>query len=919
MNTRSESTRWLGLPVVWLLVPILLVAIFVAPVSAWESTCLDLCSAIQPLQSYSTGANDSACLEACNEGGAGCKDDWEVYFQCVEDGDPMSDCWRYFTEAKQCSVCRLGKVDLEGTDQAIFVNNGTTCSYDVAVGGSLGLPLCEFTLGIEKARQQQALGISSKVEVCRGTYFDEVADPTVRRYGSVTSQANVIVESVTRHEALVTGSDDWSGAWGPVSYSDTETRHNTLLRSIDPGDTNVWHRLSLVPMAPAAPTLPVNIPGDPSVPRGFAATSTNTEHFLRQTVTPFGGRRVTFSTYLYPNGVQSFRLLLLQDQDGDPSSPQVSNGAWFDFELPLTAAACGLQRSSSNGEGEVEDLGNGWFRVSLTQTFDTIPSANGTLPLVAGAQLSLLGPLAETIWAGDGLSGVEIFGPQLDHRPLDEFAAQPRDYEWTNTAAVSQTTNLPAKTLYVNNPQLERWPHDWGLARHGDWGRLPPIVRRAEMVFVNGVALRQVLSFADLRPGTFLIDDQISYGGSNYKLDSSMIPGSCDASSPCPIYIEPPAGANMVSADVRVAIHPRLLWMNPVNDWEFRGLVFRHATGAYDEKNGGDKGAPLNTSAVTFANAAELTLLENLFEWNNAFGVAVSGTSPRIKPALMDSNNELTRNVARYNGIAGAFVGMCKSCTVTEDEYSYNNWRGALGGFRGHTTTGAKFAANIDLIVRGLVASHNAAHGLWLDFENQLVQVLDSRFEGNDGTGIYFEGNDEWCSQVGRPLNIVDGCVVQNNDVGVRLIGSRASRLSQNHLVGNRVALSLIGDPYVGLDKACYPPDGLATPKRWLRDLYFDNNQVSASCRGDLWLHYGDNAVVDPNDPINSYWAAWKPVMETMTSFDNTYSHVSGLGTQSILIKQEALKLGDLQACDPALASAADWCFAVQDQGSIEQ
>src|SRR5438309_941676 len=35
----------------------------------------------------------------------------------------------------------------------------------------------------------------------------------------------------------------------------------------------------------------------------------------------------------------------------------------------------------------------------------------------------------------------------------------------------------------------------------------PVIARRAEMVFINGIALTQVMSSSDLRPGTFFVDD----------------------------------------------------------------------------------------------------------------------------------------------------------------------------------------------------------------------------------------------------------------------------------------------------------------------------------------------------------------------------------------------------------------------------
>lgn len=873
-------------------------------------SCPDACAAMAPLQSY--GTEDPVCLAACAGASVPCAGAWGTYFQCLASNNTPEPCWAAFSNAKTCSACEVGEVDLEGLDDAIFVNNQhyvnnqLACSEKVDQGGTVNFPYCEFSFGIDKALERQGNGKSTKVMVCPGTYLESHDDPMGQAGPSMPSD-QVVVESVVRGAAVITGSEDWTGAWLPVQQPINEIHHNEFLRSIDPADSSVWWRGNLDPLtAVTPPPPPIAAPG---LVRGFTASTATGEHFFVQALPSLGARRVTFSIYLYPQGVDRFQLTLLRDPNGNPPV-EYSQGAWYGFELPLTTP-CGFEQQSKDGIGRVEPLGTtGWYRVSLTQTFDTDPEQEGwNPPLLTGARLALLSPQGQQVWTGDGQAGVFVFGPQLDHRPLGEFGTEARDYVWTDTAPDFNPVTT-VKTLYVNNPAIKTWTHDWGLALHKNWGDLKPIVRRSEMVFIEDDKLRQELSFADLRPGSFLVDDGISYAANNYVEHQDMVAGSCGESQPCSIYIDPPPGTNMANAKIEVASSPRLLWMNPVHRWEFRGLVFQHATGAHDKDDGGDTIEARLNSAVSFNNAFELTLLENRFDWNSAFGLGVSGTVDRALAVSDDSNNRLIRNTVNHNGIGGLFLGGCQNCEVTEDEYSHNNWSGAQGGFQGHTTAGTKFAANINTIVRGLRASDNAGHGLWFDYENQQVQVIDSVFENNLGTGIYFEANDEWCSPVANTTNYVIDCAITDNAIGVRMIGSRGTRLSLNQLVGNGVGLSLIGDPYQAWDTTCYPSSPQNTPPKWLRDVYLDNNAFSASCPGDLWTYYSDQA---PD------LSRWKPVMLSLSSWSNTYSHVEGLGTPAIKMRGELFTLSDWQSCDPASPPVPAWCFKSQEQGSTEQ
>ncbi len=86
--------------------------------------------------------------------------------------------------------------------------------------------------------------------------------------------------------------------------------------------------------------------------------------------------------------------------------------------------------SYSNGSAIVKPYSNGWYRIILTATTDTFTSINSSINLANGTQ---------TVYGGDGVSGIYIWGAQL------EFGSVATDYTPTTITAVnrvmSSTTN----------------------------------------------------------------------------------------------------------------------------------------------------------------------------------------------------------------------------------------------------------------------------------------------------------------------------------------------------------------------------------------------------------------------------------------------------------------------------------------------
>ena len=87
------------------------------------------------------------------------------------------------------------------------------------------------------------------------------------------------------------------------------------------------------------------------------------------------------------------------------------------------------------------------------------------------------------------------------------------------------------------------WPNNFNV-----------IARHTEMVFVNGVPLTQVMSVAQMLPGTFYQDESSNF-----------------------LHIWPASGTNMQTAVVEAAKRPKTLNITGRSNIVVRGLVMRHA------------------------------------------------------------------------------------------------------------------------------------------------------------------------------------------------------------------------------------------------------------------------------------------------------------------------------------------------------
>ncbi len=232
------------------------------------------------------------------------------------------------------------------------------------------------------------------------------------------------------------------------------------------------------------------------------------------------------------------------------------------------------------------------------------------------------------------------------------------------------------------------------------WPPVPPILLRREMVFVNGARMNQVLFSNQLQPGTFW------------------------AQPVGQIYLWPPAGTDLATADVEVSTASRspLLETKGTNNFVIRGLTFE-----YDDS--------CIQSGSRIANATNVLLDSDQFLWSNSQGFGVfagSGTT---------SNVTVQNSFANHNGQIGFTGKQVKYALYQNNESSYNGWRGALAGYYAYAFDGSDFFLHHNSDFNNLTAFYNLTSGIHFDTDNANDQVTGLQSGGNNLEGLLIEAS----------------------------------------------------------------------------------------------------------------------------------------------------------------------------------
>ncbi|HEV2379914.1 MAG TPA: choice-of-anchor D domain-containing protein [Terriglobia bacterium] len=529
-----------------------------------------------------------------------------------------------------------------------------------------------------------------------------------------------------------------------------------------------------------------------------------------------------------------------------------------------------------------ESLETAFIYVDATNGSDSNPGT-ATLPLqTIGAAVSL----AETNNVSDIGSRVIInpgvYREAVSIEPPHNGTTMPITFE----AAVNGTAFVSGAQQYAgwqvdsgnNNIYTDKWTYAWGVCNTLVPGSppAPDIALRREMVFVNGTPLTQVLSFNEMMVGTFYVDES---GGT--------------------IYMWPPAGTKVSTADVEVSVLPTVWNIQGQSNIVVRGLTFQYANSCREN------------AAVTVYGPTQpisnILLDTDSFVWNNAQGLSLSATL---------SYYTVQNSVADHNGEAGFQATQIKYGLYQNDQVNYNNWRGAQGSYYTWNDAGAHFYNMHDLTVNNLEVAYNETYGVHFDTDNDTITVTSMTAYGNALSSAFTEvsggpitfSNSTFCGTA--PLNTAA------QQIGFALSDSLDVTVTKSNFVNNNIGLQVEG------------VEGGLTITNWEtgqqyqalnENFTFTNNIVEGGGGQDVFL----DSLADPdwsgwvstlNSNVNTWWNATAsadfmvpvPNLDTLDDFP-TWQQTTGQDSGSVW----AVPAGNPGAACSGLPDMPDFWFLV--------
>ncbi len=675
-----------------LLPAMLLAAVLLVPAAPAQGapSWRDVCDELPGVQHYDVETMVADCEaaeepEACEECDLTCPDLWADWVACRQNGGSEDD----RVAAMACKVCHEGKVNDNGAGQVLFVNPGACNAGSPPGGGNPSAghtdPYCTVEAAVLDAHTAQigTSPLSTKIALCPAVYREEI-DEIVP--AAASSPPAIILESVVQHEATISASEEWNTDWQPASPPDLSYQ-NLLHYSEDFSPTSAW-TLALN----GGSATPVSIPG----PAGPNVPATQ--------VTPVPGQPaylVYFGNGLWGTGRHVLSVYVKvtgRAQVGFRLGGDGTDSANYLVSLPPAPCTAGpFEGADGFGYEELDPNGTGdpWYRIWVADSLLTDKTTMAAHETLDSIRIDIL----EDPGYPTEYQQVSVWGAQLEHRPVGSFATEPRAYV--------PTSGAPGSGTEASFPVWESagWTRDWGTQK---WkmscpGPEPTIMRR-ELLFIDGEPLSQVLNKDDMVPGSFFIDDGLTYQDHTLRWPAGgscpgTLPereGECSSESPCSLYVAPaddqpvldPGAGYYVFDRLEVAERTKTFWLKVSNNWTIRGLRFQHAAG--DKVQGG---------SVFFAGQS-MSFTDNLVEHNSGTGFGLDGLVDCKAPIgqcepikglkVYASGTYLARNRAFDNGLLGASLWNQQDVTVEDEHYARNNWRGLRVGHYGGFVGGAK-------------------------------------------------------------------------------------------------------------------------------------------------------------------------------------------------------------------------------------
>lgn len=273
---------------------------------------------------------------------------------------------------------------------------------------------------------------------------------------------------------------------------------------------------------------------------------------------------------------------------------------------------------------------------------------------------------------------------------------------------------------------------------------------RAEQVIHNGRLLRQVLTKAQLAPGSFFVDLEA-------KRLYLWLRGSDDPNQ----------------AEIEASV--RSVWIlarSPVSYVNMRGLVFRYAA------NHAQRGAFVIGADSREGSAGASTnwqVDDCTFERANGPGASLTGAAHVFRRCLFQDNGQLGFGTSR-----------CDDTRMEQCGIYRNNAKGYSTGWE---AGGLKVTMSRGFVFDRCRAIDNRGVGIWFDIGNEKSEVKNCYIADNDEAGIFYE--------ISYGLHAHNNLIVNNanngesvggswGSGGITLSSSQDCVIEYNTFVGNR-------------------------------------------------------------------------------------------------------------------------------------
>jgi hypothetical protein len=394
-----------------------------------------------------------------------------------------------------------------------------------------------------------------------------------------------------------------------------------------------------------------------------------------------------------------------------------------------------------------------------------------------------------------------------------------------NGVVVSGADVWDGWTHLGNSVYSHPWPYDWGLAAMPqDWPEpirtyleANPIIRRSEMVFVDGAPLRQVLSQSELEgaDGRFFVSEETDE-----------------------VFIHLAPSIDLARNIVEVSTRPSLMVVGSRENITIRNVDFERARNAV--------GAP---GGALIADSRRVELIDCGFAWNNGSGLS-----------LYRGDEITVRGIeANHNGVGG-FTGFAiRKLRVYDSEASFNGWRAASGwDINDHSSVldmnfidfgaGQKFFRLRDASFHDFRAMNNLTGGLWLDYDNAGVSLEGLTLSGNLTHGLFVEASQ-------GPISL-EASQICHNETGI-LVGNT----SDVDVVQNVIAMNALAQIF------------FAGEGERVVDVHDTGQSISLGTR-DWQIQRNRIDVADGSVAVGTHLdhEAWQAFVSSLTSQANRYA-----------------------------------------------